>query len=189
VAKVVDFGLVKQLKTGEDASVTAFGVLTGTPLYMAPESIAGKDDVGPRADLYSLAAVGYFLLVGQPVFPGRTVVEVCAQHLHVAPTPIRDRRREITEALDSVILRCLEKAPENRFENAAALREALLSSRGAQNWTETDASTWWARHREPFRLHCQQRRTARANSGTELPLGRAAKIAVNLENRGSRESN
>ncbi len=64
VAKVVDFGLVKEVERGGDASLTTAGTLTGTPLYMAPEAITAPETLDARSDLYALGAVGYFLLVG-----------------------------------------------------------------------------------------------------------------------------
>ncbi len=67
--------------------MTEDGALLGTPLYMAPEAITSPDSAGPRSDLYSLGAVGYFLLAGAHVFGGGSVVEICAHHLHTAPKP------------------------------------------------------------------------------------------------------
>jgi hypothetical protein len=86
VAKVLDFGLVKQVAEagGADSTLPALshaGSFTGTPLYSAPEAITTPDAVDARTDLYSLGAVGYFLITGKDVFTGRTVLEVCGHHL------------------------------------------------------------------------------------------------------------
>ena len=94
VAKVVDFGLVKQFETTVSEAtlaVTAANVLLGTPLYIAPEAISGEAAVDGRSDLYALGAVGYFLLTGTPVFRAKTVVEMCAHHLHTEPEPPSQR--------------------------------------------------------------------------------------------------
>ncbi len=89
VAKVVDFGLVRDLERTSDASRT--GVVTGTPLYLAPEAIKAPDRIDGRADLYALGAVGYFMLTGTHVFTGATLVEVCSHHLHTAPVAPSER--------------------------------------------------------------------------------------------------
>ncbi|RYG65354.1 serine/threonine protein kinase, partial [bacterium] len=90
VVKVVDFGLVKSLSetalTGELA-LSNVNVLTGTPLYLAPEAITSPETLDGRADLYAVGAVAYFLLTGRTVFEGATVVEVCGHHLHSKPVP------------------------------------------------------------------------------------------------------
>src|SRR5262249_24073034 len=86
VAKVVDFGLVKELESSKDAArVTNVDAITGTPLYLAPESLTAPETIDGRVDIYAVGAVGYFLLTGRPVFEGRTVVEVCTHHLHTEP--------------------------------------------------------------------------------------------------------
>ncbi|HKZ30804.1 MAG TPA: hypothetical protein VJ648_00445 [Vicinamibacteria bacterium] len=77
VAKVVDFGLVRDLERAADVSRT--NVVQGTPLYLSPEAITAPDQVDGRGDIYALGAVGYFLLTGQHVFSGATLVEVCSR--------------------------------------------------------------------------------------------------------------
>src|SRR6185436_7446598 len=76
IVKVLDFGLVKALDEGKQASTTAANSLTGTPLYMAPEAIQAPNTVDARSDLYAVGAVGYFLLTGRPVFETATLVEL-----------------------------------------------------------------------------------------------------------------
>jgi serine/threonine-protein kinase len=83
VAKVVDFGLVKDLD--RDAELSRDDMVAGTPHYMSPEVITAPDSVDARSDLYSLGCVGYYLLTGHRVFEGRTVVEVRSHHLHSQP--------------------------------------------------------------------------------------------------------
>jgi serine/threonine-protein kinase len=84
VAKVVDFGLVKDLEG--DTGVTHDGAIVGTPLYLAPEAIRSAT-IDHRADLYCVGAVAYYLLTARPVFDGRTAIEVCSHHLHTPPVP------------------------------------------------------------------------------------------------------
>ncbi|MEM1413985.1 MAG: serine/threonine-protein kinase [Myxococcota bacterium] len=144
VAKVLDFGLVKELdRSSPELSTTE--QLTGTPDYLAPEAIASPDAVDARADLYALGAVAYFLVTGRRVFDGRSVVEVCSQHLHVTPTPPSSHGAAVEPALEAIVLRCLEKRPEHRFPDARALLAALRAVPAAP-WKPDDAEAWWATH-------------------------------------------
>jgi serine/threonine-protein kinase len=145
--KVVDFGLVKQLGPAGSPDVTQEKTIAGTPLYLAPEAIL-SGNVDARADLYALGAVGYFLLTGLPVFEGKSVVEVCSQHLHAAPIPPSVRSNvDVPAELERVILRCLEKNPAARPSDAAQLMELLAGCAVDAPWTPALAQSWWARYR------------------------------------------
>ena len=150
-ATVVDFGLVKQLDPGEGEitqAVTASNVVTGTPLYVAPEVITGGSAVDARSDLYALGAVGYYLLTGQQVFQAHTVVETFAHHLHTTPVPPSERTtRPIPAPLETAILACLSKDPGNRPRDARALAVALAAGDG-RDWDQTQAARWWTHYRE-----------------------------------------
>jgi eukaryotic-like serine/threonine-protein kinase len=150
VAKVVDFGLVKELDTTsglQTRSVDA-NVLVGTPMYLSPESISTPDLVEARSDLYAVGAVGYFLVTGQPLFEGRTIMELCAHHLHTTPIPPSVRLgRPVDRQLEAVLLACLEKDPANRPRNAMAVQDALAASAAAADWSLEDARRWWAAYR------------------------------------------
>ena len=152
VAKVVDFGLVKRVRTDDDAmtmAVTMEQTLLGTPLYMSPESISGTAEVGAPSDLYALGAVAYVLLTGTPVFPGRSVVEILAHHLHTPPEPPSQRLgRPIAPELEELVLQCLAKSPDERPTSAQALRDRLGSLQLADRWTDDDAARWWLRYRQ-----------------------------------------
>jgi serine/threonine-protein kinase len=144
VAKVVDFGLVKDLEQSE--GITQADTLTGTPLYLAPEAIRGEE-VDGRADLYALGAVGYFLLVGRNVFEGKTLAEICGHHLHAAPSSPSERLGQpVPPRLEALILRCLEKELERRPRTARELARALEACDDAEPWTEGRARAWWADH-------------------------------------------
>jgi serine/threonine protein kinase len=88
VVKLLDFGLVKAVDAAREAALTAAGSVTGAPLYVSPEGIERPDDVDARSDLY---AVGYFLLTGQPVFEGQSVVKIC---MHQVQTPLSHHRND-----------------------------------------------------------------------------------------------
>jgi serine/threonine-protein kinase len=152
VAKVLDFGLVKQVGAADAHASTLPGLsladsVTGTPLYMAPESITTPDKVDARTDLYALGAVGYFLLTGQHVFAGRTLLEVCGHHLLTEPTPPSVRLgARLPADLEGLILSCLAKDPTKRPADARALQTALRSCRDARSWSEEDARAWFEAH-------------------------------------------
>ena len=97
---------------------------------MSPEQCRGDETVTPLSDVYSLGALGYFLVTG---VPPSTWVRRCrslAAHLHEIPRPIRDLRGEVPAVLASVLERCLAKDPFERYPSAARLEEALLRSIG-----------------------------------------------------------
>ncbi len=144
IAKVLDFGLVKDLADTGKAGLTAENVLHGTPQYMAPEAIRDSRSSDPRSDLYALGAVGYFLLTGTPVFSGRSPLETIHHHLQSEPEPLSRRLgRPVPEQLEGVILGCLAKEPDQRPESAKALARALASCEGVQPWDEAGAQAWW----------------------------------------------
>ena len=149
LAKIVDFGLVRETETEGESSLTQTSSVMGTPLYMAPESITAPKDVDARSDLYAVGAVGYFLLTGTPVFDGRTVVEICSHHLHTHPDPPSSRvDGQLPETLEEIVMRCLEKAPAARPQSAAELLELLGACEDVPLWSPSDARRWWEEHGE-----------------------------------------
>ncbi|HTE52417.1 MAG TPA: serine/threonine-protein kinase [Kofleriaceae bacterium] len=163
VAKVLDFGLVKQIGAvaGDAATqpaLTQVDGVAGTPLYMAPEAITAPELVDARTDLYALGAVGYFLVTGCEVFTGRSVLEVCGHHLHTPPVPPSERLGAPVPAdLEALLLACLDKVPSSRPTDARSLQRALRACRDAGSWTEEDARRWLDDHRA--RLGDRQART------------------------------
>jgi serine/threonine-protein kinase len=146
VAKVVDFGLAKELTADTG---TSGQVVLGTPDYVAPETINDPSQVGPAVDLYAVGAVGYYLLTGKRLFTGKTTVDVCMQHVtQPPPRPSDYAPAPVEPALEELILRCLAKKPHERFASAAELAAALNAvSRGG--WTLAHARVWWREHRTP----------------------------------------
>jgi serine/threonine-protein kinase len=140
--KVLDFGLVRSVDT--DIWTSGADTIVGTPLYLAPEGITDPGRVDGRTDLYALGAVGYFLLTGQPVFDGKTVAEVCQQHLDVAPIPPSVRLgAPVPPALEAIVLACLEKAAADRPESALELRDRLRKCPDVGEWEGDAARKWW----------------------------------------------
>jgi serine/threonine protein kinase len=121
--KVSDFGLSKAL--GEDQGLTG-ATIVGTPGYMAPEQATGRpEDVGPATDVYALGAILYELLTGQVPFRGRSIMETLEQIRTQPPRPLRELRPDVPPQLDAICLRCLAKAPADRYPTAQALADDL----------------------------------------------------------------
>lgn len=156
LVKVVDFGLVKDVgPTSGDAAprtveapLTMANTITGTPLYLAPETLTEPDAIDARADLYALGAVGYWLLTGSHVFSGRSVVEVCGHHLHSAPeSPSKRLGSPVSADLEALLMSCLAKKPADRPASAHVLRARLRACDTADRWTTERAAAWWKDHR------------------------------------------
>ncbi|HMG55052.1 MAG TPA: serine/threonine-protein kinase, partial [Kofleriaceae bacterium] len=140
VAKVVDFGLVKEITRDTGASSQ---IVLGTPAYVAPEAVTDPDHITYAVDLYGLGAVGYFLITGRRLFEGKTAVDVCIQHVTQPPRPPSELGVAIGAELEAILMTCLAKQPAERHASAAALAEALEAVPAAGDWTRADAIAWW----------------------------------------------
>jgi len=148
IAKVLDFGLVKEIRDGE-IDLTQADTITGTPQYLAPEQMVAPSKVGPRSDLYALGAVGYYMLTGLHLFDGETAVAVINHHINTPPVPPSERSgRPVPEDLERLLLECVAKEPEERPESAPVFRERLHTLRGVEPWTTEAAHRWWCAHRD-----------------------------------------
>jgi len=145
VVKVLDFGLVKAMDVHDEVQLTGLNTITGTPQYIAPEAITDANSVDARTDLYALGAVGYYLLTGEHVFEGNSIVEICSHHLHSSPSPMSERGVAVSPELEHVVLSCLAKDPAQRPESAQQLRGKLLALK-VESWAEEHASRWWTEH-------------------------------------------
>jgi serine/threonine-protein kinase len=122
LVKVLDFGLSK---SPANESLTAAGVVMGSPQYMPPEQITSLTNVDQRADIWALGAILYRLLTGRYPFPGSTMAAVCVGVLTDLPRPMRAARPEIPEALDTTVLACLQKDLDRRIQSMADLASRL----------------------------------------------------------------
>jgi eukaryotic-like serine/threonine-protein kinase len=121
---VGDFGLAREIEG--DSSLTAEGAIVGTPSYMAPEQAAGGlASATIAADVYSLGAILYALLTGQPPFSGKTPVETLRQVIDQEPTSPRALNPKIDRDLEAICLKALDKQPRRRYPSASALAEDL----------------------------------------------------------------
>jgi serine/threonine-protein kinase len=142
--KVLDFGLVKNVSHTDTLNLTATGITAGTPAYMAPEVALGEEYLDGRTDIYSLGCVAYFLLTGSPVFDEKTATSTVMAHVQKNPIPPSQRTEvSIPPRLESIVLCCLAKRPEERPQSAQELDRLLASVSGVPEWTQENASEWW----------------------------------------------
>jgi serine/threonine protein kinase len=172
--KVLDFGLVKELESDDDAAVTAIGHFVGTPLYMAPESVLSAS-VGPRADVYALGGVAYALLTGRTVFAGNSGAEIVGHHIHTQPVPPSERLgRRVDPFLERLVLDCLAKKPEDRPADAGTVLQQLEQGWKGPVWTQREAREWWET-KAPAMLA--------ARRAAEESVSRAPKLEVDVSSR------
>ena len=143
VAKLLDFGVVREAFPEQDPHLTAKGTLVGTLHYMSPEQASGSPQVTPRADLYALGAVAYFLLTGNPPFVRERPLDVLVAHARDEVTPPSRVAAGIPADLEQVVLRCLAKRPEDRFASASEVEQALAACGCADQWSQEQAAAWW----------------------------------------------
>jgi eukaryotic-like serine/threonine-protein kinase len=125
-AVVSDFGVAKAVTAStRGASLTSLGVALGTPAYMAPEQAAADPHVDHRADVYAAGVVGYEMLCGRPPLVAATPQATLAAQVTQLPEPVTSHRPSVPAGLSSVIMRCLEKHPADRWENADELLHQL----------------------------------------------------------------
>jgi serine/threonine protein kinase len=162
VIKLLDFGLVHLEDTARwpaqrlddespiasgagrlrDRNLTQAGQLLGTPAYMAPEQIE-QQQPDARSDIYSLGGVACFLLSGKPPYERETLAELFAAHLHGPLPNLRQQLPELPSDLEQVVLRCLAKAPADRYPNIEAVGDALAETACAASWNRAQAKAWW----------------------------------------------
>ena len=147
VAKVLDFGLVRQLD--DNIHETQPGQISGTPMFMAPESIDDPDHIDAGVDIYALGALAYYLLTGKPVFSGKSLVELFKKHLDAEPVPPSERLgRPILPELERLVLQCLSKRRRDRPSTAGEVLERLQAMDCPEEW---DGAAWWQSHRDRLR--------------------------------------
>ncbi|HEY2760492.1 MAG TPA: serine/threonine-protein kinase, partial [Pirellulales bacterium] len=112
--KVADFGLARIGAGEETMKLTQVGITMGTPLYMSPEQVEGRQ-LDPRSDIYSLGITCYHMLAGQPPFRGDTALSVALQHVRTQPERLENLRSDIPPALSRVVHKMLSKDPAERY--------------------------------------------------------------------------
>jgi serine/threonine-protein kinase len=125
-AVVADFGIALAVQTAGGHRITQTGLSLGTPQYMSPEQATGERTIDARSDIYSLGAVTYEMLVGDPPFSGSTVQAIVAKVLTERPTAPTALRDTIPPSVERAVLRSLSKLPADRFATAEKFADALV---------------------------------------------------------------
>ncbi|HLJ95867.1 MAG TPA: serine/threonine-protein kinase [Gemmataceae bacterium] len=147
VAKVLDFGLVKGVGLGDEGvKLTREGAFTGSPAFMSPEQAAGQPELDARSDIYNIGAVGYFLITGELLFHRNSPLQMLHAHAYEPVVPSQEFHQTVPADLQQIILRCLEKDPDHRYQDAVTLEKALAACACAGQWTPERAEEWWRQH-------------------------------------------
>jgi eukaryotic-like serine/threonine-protein kinase len=147
--KVVDFGLAMDPSFNLAPQITQAGLISGTPLYIAPECLDDPAKVSPRSDLYAVGAVAFYLLTGRDLFVAANPMEIfrCVTS-DKRPRPSDCVPKGIPSELDELVFRCVAKEPRERPESARDMLTAVASIAANHVWSEEDADRWWGEHNE-----------------------------------------
>jgi eukaryotic-like serine/threonine-protein kinase len=135
IIKVLDFGISKQRSERAQWKELTGKAVLGTPAYMSPEQLRSSKSVDARADIWSLGVVMYELLSGKLPFDGETPGEIFAAILERSPAPLRAHRPSLSQAWEDIVMRCLRRAPEERFADVGELARALAPF-GSGRWAQ-----------------------------------------------------
>jgi serine/threonine-protein kinase len=165
--KVLDFGISKVALTGTHRQThqALTRIAVGTPPYMSPEQVRASSDLDARSDIWSVGCVLYELLTGTAPFDRLSLMQSCAAVLEEHPVPVRDLRPAISHELEAVVMRCLQKDPDARYQNVAELAEALASFGSAH------LTTYAERCRALLNGEGLGRRSTPNTLSTRLPTG------------------
>ena len=156
---VADFGIALAVSKAGGSRVTQTGLSLGTPQYMSPEQATGDRVIDGRTDIYSLGALTYEMLSGEPPHIGQTAQAIIARLLTDKPRSVRSSRSAVPEHVDATVARALEKLPADRFSTAKEFADALQGRGGLTISTGATATSaprtrvgWRARLRDPLIL-------------------------------------
>jgi eukaryotic-like serine/threonine-protein kinase len=145
--KVVDFGLAMDPSFNLTPQITQTGLISGTPLYIAPECLDDPTTVSARSDLYAVGVVAFYLLTGRDLFVAASPMDIfrCVAN-DARPRPSDCVPNSIPSELDELVFRCVAKDPTERPESARDMLSAVASIAANHVWSEDDADCWWREH-------------------------------------------
>src|SRR5687768_5935685 len=124
-AMLTDFGIARAASAADDGRLTGTGLLVGSPRYMSPEQASGERALDGRSDIYALGLVGYEMLVGESPYAGASAASMIAKHVTEPAPPVAKRAADVPPGLAAGIDRALEKDPDDRWPDAAAMAQAI----------------------------------------------------------------
>ena len=156
-ALVADFGIALAVAQAGGTRMTQTGLSLGTPQYMSPEQAMGEREIGPRSDIYSLGAVTYEMLAGDPPFVGSTAQAIVAQVITSEPRSLTSQRRSVPAHVNDAVFTALEKLPADRFATATQFAAALTNNSftaatGSALRRDRSREGWSSRITEPLVL-------------------------------------
>ena len=146
VVKVLDFGIVKQVRNPHTRDITQYSRILGTPLYMAPERLRDPADADARADIYALGAVAWFALAGRAAFEAETEHDIVYRVLNEPAPLLAEAVPGVPRELEELVQRCLAKDREGRPAGVDEVQAVLARIAREHPWTEGDARAWWELH-------------------------------------------
>jgi serine/threonine-protein kinase len=146
VLKVLDFGIVKQVRNPDTRDLTQYSHILGTPLYMAPERLRNPADADARADVYALGAVAWFALAGRAAFEAQTEHDIVYRVMNEPAPQLASAVQGIPAELGELVASCLAKERGERPASIEAVQEVLARLARAHPWTEAEARAWWAQY-------------------------------------------
>jgi serine/threonine-protein kinase len=141
--KVLDFGIVKQLRNPETRDITQYSRVLGTPQYMAPERLRNPADADARADIYAIGAVAWFAIAGRPAFDAKTDHDIVYRVLNEPAPSLATAAPGAPAALVTLVAGCLAKDRGERPANIGEVQAALAAIAREHPWSEADARAWW----------------------------------------------
>jgi serine/threonine-protein kinase len=139
-ALVMDFGVAKAVRDAGGEKMTTVGIAVGTPTYMSPEQATGSEHLDARSDIYALGILAYEMLTGNPPFEGKTAQAILSSQVLEKPKPVTEVRAAVSQSLGEFVMKCLEKAPADRWQTTDELvpiLEALATPSGGITPTHT----------------------------------------------------
>lgn len=126
ILKIVDFGVAAATQS-TDTKLTKTGLLVGTPTYMAPEQVLGKE-VDERTDIYSLGAMLYEMLTGRPPYAGKDSMSIMYQHVQGKAAKVNEKNELVSKELTDVVSKAMSVKAEHRYQSMAEFKDAIEST-------------------------------------------------------------